>query len=84
MAVKCSYIQVNGTERAIKKDPKTDPGKKSAMGLLRVEKIGSDYILFENQTMEEETKGELRVIYQNGVEFNTISLATIRQTLLES
>jgi len=67
---------------ALEKDPKTDDGvKKSAKGLLRVERKGDDYILHNSQTWEQERQGELRVIFENGAVFNRESTSQIRQRL---
>lgn len=66
-AMKATYGVVNGEAREIYKDPKTDNGvKKSAKGLLRVEKEGDNFVLYDQQTPEQEHCGELKVIYENG------------------
>ena len=52
-AVKATWGQVNGVPRELFKDPITDSGiKKSAKGLLRVEKTEDGFVLFDQQTME--------------------------------
>lgn len=64
------------------KDPETDNGtKKSAKGLLRVEKEGDDYVLYDQQTWEQEGQGELRKVFVNGHLFVDTSLAQIRERL---
>jgi nicotinamide phosphoribosyltransferase len=66
-AVKATSGIVDGVRRDIFKNPKTDTGeKKSAKGLLRVEKIGSRYVLFDNQTEEQENAGELKTVFLDG------------------
>jgi len=56
-AMKATWGQVNGEGRDIFKDPITDSGlKKSAKGLLRVEKEGDDYVLYDQQTAEQENR----------------------------
>ncbi len=81
-AMKSTSGVVNGVRRAIFKDPKTDNGvKKSAKGLLRVEIQDGEYILLDNQTEEQEKQGELKTVFENGVIFNEVSLAEIRNRL---
>lgn len=67
-AVKATSGVVNGIRRAVAKDPKTDSGtKKSAVGLLRVEKEGDDFVLYDNQTEEQEKQGALRPVFRDSV-----------------
>lgn len=81
-AVKATYGVVNGEARELFKDPVTDNGtKKSAKGLLRVEKEGDDYVLYDSQTPEQEAQGELRMVFCNSHLFVDTSLATIRERL---
>lgn len=79
-AIKATYAEVNGVGQAIFKDPITDKGsiKKSACGLLRVEKQGNDYVLFDNQTWEQEATGELQTVFLNGKMVKEITLAEVR------
>ena len=65
-------------DQAIAKDPKTDSKKKSAKGLLRVELENGKYVMYDNQTREQEAAGELRVIFEDGVEYNTTTLEEVR------
>lgn len=68
MAVKATAAKVNGNWYELSKDPKTDDGtKKSAKGLLRVEKQGQDFVLYDQQTPEQEDSGELSLVFINGV-----------------
>lgn len=81
-AVKATYGVVNGEARELFKDPITDNGtKKSAKGLLRVEKEGDDYVLYDSQTPEQEAQGELRMVFCNSHLFVDTNLATIRERL---
>jgi len=81
-AVKASYAVVDGVGRELAKDPITDHGKKSVKGLLRVERNQKgDFILFDQQTLEEEKRGELRTIFRDGVASNVESIARIRDRL---
>lgn len=79
-AMKCTYAEVDGKGVEVFKDPKTDSGtKKSARGLLRVEKVGDDFVLFDRQTKEQEEKGELVTVFQDGKLLVEQSLAEIRE-----
>lgn len=84
-AVKSTYGVINGVGTEIFKDPITDNGiKKSAKGLLRVEKEGNDFVLYDQQTPQQEALGELRVVFRNGEVFHRQTLAQIRATLTAS
>lgn len=81
-AVKATYGVVKGVGRPLFKDPKTDGGtKKSAKGLLRVEKEGNDFVLYEDQTPEQEKTGVLRPVFRDGKIENEENLVTIRGRL---
>lgn len=81
-AMKATYIEIGEKTIEVHKDPKTDPGKKSAKGLLRVDKVGDDFVLTDCVSWEEESGGELKVVFENGKIVNDTSLAEIRETLL--
>jgi nicotinamide phosphoribosyltransferase len=82
-AYKSTFGVVDGEGRELFKDPITDGGlKKSAKGLLRVEKVGDDFVLHDQQTWAEEAAGELRTVFYNGAITMTDTLATIRARLL--
>lgn len=67
-AMKATYGVVNGEGREIFKDPKTDPGKKSAKGLLRVQRNEHGVItVYDQQTQEEASTGLLVLVYKDGV-----------------
>lgn len=84
-AMKATYGEVNGEGREIFKDPATDSGvKKSAKGLLRVEKEGNDYVLYDQQTEEQEKQGELRTVFKDGVLTNFQTFSEIRARLRDS
>ena len=79
-AMKATWGQVNGEGRDIFKDPVTDDGvKKSAKGLMRVELEDGEYVLYDQQTKEQEAQGELQVIYEDGIAYNLQTLAEIRE-----
>lgn len=84
-AMKATSVVVNGKRREIFKDPITDNGiKKSAKGLLQVVKQGDSYELRDEVTEEEEQEGELKVIYENGIFKNSVTLEEIRNRINHS
>jgi nicotinamide phosphoribosyltransferase len=84
-AMKATYSVVDGVGHELFKDPKTDSGtKKSAKGLLRVEKEGNDFVLYDQQTLEQEKQGELKTRFLNGKIVNEQSLSEIRDILSKS
>lgn len=84
-AMKATAGEVKGELREIFKDPKTDKGtKKSAKGLLRVEKEGNDFVLYDQQAYEQEAQGELNTVFVNGYLSEEHTLQEIRDRLLNS
>lgn len=82
LAVKATWGMVDNKGVDLQKTPATDSGvKHSAKGLLRVEKEGDDYVLYEQQTVEQEALGELRIVFENGEVSNLQTLAEMRQNL---
>lgn len=81
-AMKATSVVVNGERREIFKDPITDDGiKKSAKGLVRVEKRDKEFVLIDQINEEEEKGGELKVIYEDGKFYNEINISEIRETI---
>ncbi len=82
-AVKATWGVVDGQEREIFKDPVTDIGKvkKSAKGLLRVEKEGDDFVLYDQQTADQEAQGELKTVLLNGQFPNLVTWKQVRAVL---
>lgn len=80
-AVKATYSVVEGKAVNIYKDPKTDSKKKSAKGLLKVEKVDGKFVLLDQVTEQEEKTGELRTIFKDGEMFNRTTLDEIRARL---
>ncbi len=79
-AMKATSVVVNGERREIFKDPITDDGvKKSAKGLVRVDLVDNEYILVDEVSEEEEQKGELKTIYENGEFLLETNLEEIRK-----
>ncbi len=48
------------------KTPMGDVSKKSAKGLLRVERVGEEWVLHQNQTREQANQGELTLLLRDG------------------
>lgn len=67
-AMKATYGEVNGEGRAIFKEPKTDDGtKRSARGLLRVDRDAEGtLVLKDNCTWEEANGGMMELIFRDG------------------
>ena len=85
MAIKATWAQVDGVGYDIYKDPITDDGmKKSAKGLLRVDKIDGEFVLKDQCTAEEEVGGELKTVFENSKLIRDYTLAEIRETLSNS
>lgn len=82
-AMKATSVVVNGERRDIAKNPKTDNGiKKSARGLLVVDDTsGTDFVLLDQQTEEQEKCGALRTVFKDGEQLRIQSLRTIRNRL---
>lgn len=81
-AMKATYAECNGKAFDLCKDPKTGNGtKKSAKGLLRVEKVGDDFVLFDQQTKEQEEQGVLYTVFQDGVLVYEENLSSVKNRL---
>lgn len=80
-AMKATYGKVAGVAHEIYKDPITDPGKKSAKGLLRVEYENGNFVLYDQQTPEQEAQGVLQTLFYNGDFKNLVDWKTIRTRL---
>jgi nicotinamide phosphoribosyltransferase len=66
-------------DQPIFKDPKTDSKKKSAKGLLRVEREDGQLVQYDMQTREQEKEGLLQVVFEDGVLYNEQTLKGIRE-----
>lgn len=93
-AMKATYVEITSNTdegylkegREIFKDPITDDGtKKSAKGLLMVdlnEQMGlPEYELLDQVSWENENKGYLQTIFEDGKFFNEVTLTEIRNKL---
>ncbi|WP_299120132.1 nicotinate phosphoribosyltransferase [uncultured Winogradskyella sp.] len=78
-AMKATYGEVNGAGREIYKDPITDDGtKKSAKGLVKIEKHNGVYKLLDQVSWNEEQEGELKEVFRDGKLILNESLNEIR------
>lgn len=83
-AMKATYVEIADEAREIWKDPITDDGtKKSATGLLRVDKVDGVYVLRDKVTKEEEAGGELISVFRDGKLLVDHKLSEIRARLAE-
>jgi nicotinamide phosphoribosyltransferase len=81
-AMKATSCEVNGTQREIFKDPITSDGtKKSAKGLLRVELENGVYVMYDQQTKEQEASGVLQTVFKDGQITKFQTLEEIRKVL---
>lgn len=81
-AIKGSSSIVDGEELTMQKTPKTAASSKtSARGLLRVEKEGDDFVLYDQQTWDQEQQGELKTVFKDGKLVKETSLSEIRNRL---
>jgi nicotinamide phosphoribosyltransferase len=78
-ALKCSWTDVNGVFRPVRKMPKTDPNKASQGGRLVVERHGDRIVSFQNCTEEQEAAetNMLKVRFLNGDALNQIDWDTV-------
>jgi nicotinamide phosphoribosyltransferase len=83
MAMKATWVQVDGVGHDILKDPITDDGtKKSATGRLAVRRTmdGVPYLI-QHASPDQEDEQELRLVYDNGKLLRQSSFADVRDTL---
>ncbi len=82
-AMKATYGEVDGEGREIFKDPVTDDGtKKSAKGLMKVEKVNGIYSLTDQVSWAEEAGGNLKEVFRDGKLLIDQSLSEIRKRIL--
>ena len=78
MAMKATYGVVDGAARELFKDPATGDGiKKSAKGLIRIERENGKFVLYDQQTKEQELTGELITTFCDGVAYETTTYEEI-------
>jgi nicotinamide phosphoribosyltransferase len=82
LAMKVTNSIVDGVEYAMQKEPRgTSTFKKSAKGRLRVEKEGHLFILYDEQTVEQEAQGELKDFFIDGKIVNEQVFGTMVEML---
>lgn len=81
-AMKATSGVVNEVRRDIFKKPKTDSGKDSKRGLLRVELEDGELVCFDRQTENEEKQGLLETVFLDGHLVKETSLRAIRELLV--
>lgn len=83
-AIKATYGEINGEGVELEKDPVTDNGtKKSAKGLLRVDKVGDDFVLTDQISKGnwDTNRGAMNMVFSNGLLLEDYTFAEIRKTL---
>ena len=81
-AMKATYGEVNGQGRNIYKDPVTDDGtKKSAKGLIKINKENGCFTLQDQVNWQEEAQGELKEVFCDGKLLVDQSLSEVRQRI---
>jgi nicotinamide phosphoribosyltransferase len=82
LAMKATYVEIDGEGRKIFKNPVTDDGtKKSATGLLCVKRENGKYVLYDKVSWEEERESELETVFKDGKLVTEYSLGEIRERL---
>lgn len=83
MAMKATYVEANGKSYDIFKDPITDDGtKKSAKGLLAVQKKDGNLILKQQITRDIEiNRNFMKTVFLNGVLYRSSSYGAIKDRL---
>jgi len=78
-AFKCSYALVNGVGRDVVKDPITDPGKKSKMGRLTLERGADGELTTITEGKGDPAKDLLVEVFKNGEVLVHHTLAQVRE-----
>jgi len=80
IAVKGTHSTVGENPLSMQKSPKTGQSfKKSAKGLLRVEREDGKFVLYDQQTPEQEKQGCLETVFCDGALVRDQSLSEIRE-----
>lgn len=86
IAIKSTYVEIDGKPLNIFKDPQTDSGvKRSAKGLLSVwqntDNIKDGFRLVEESTWDMVQRSELKTVFKDGKLYNEQTLSQIRARL---
>lgn len=82
-ALKATAGRVAGEFRELFKKPKTDSGLKNSLcGFIRVEKNDSGFVVYDQQSKEQESLGCLTTSFHNGTIMNDQTVIEIRKLLL--
>lgn len=83
-AAKGAWFEADGKGYDIYKDPVTDDGtKKSKKGLICViEDDNNEIVCIDQCTWDQEAKGLLQTIYENGKFYNQTTLQQVRNRLI--
>lgn len=65
-AFKATFAVVSGEERQLFKDPKTDTGKRSHKGRMKLVKENGKFVTIDQVSKEEENEGLLVEVFNNG------------------
>ena len=80
VALKGTHSTVDGKDVSMQKNPKTASGsKKSAKGLLRIERENGKLVQYDQQNTEQEAQGLLETVFLDGKLVRKTTLAEIRQ-----
>lgn len=83
--MKATWCQVNGEEREIFKQPKTDNGTKNSLkGLISVQSDGDKYVAIDQVSKELENSGYLQTVFENGKLIKDWTLKEIRENVNRS
>ena len=77
-AIKATSVTQNGVEYPIQKDPKTDPGKKSFCGRV---KVVNDKCIDNMSSKGDYSDDELEVVFENGI-VSHVDIGTVRKRAL--
>jgi nicotinamide phosphoribosyltransferase len=83
--MKSTSCVIDGEDRMLFKDPKTDDGtKKSLKGACVVQKNGmGEYLAVDGLRFQNYAPNELKTIFEDGITMNPVKLSEIRKRVAE-
>lgn len=78
-AFKATAAKINGEWTELFKDPKTDTGKRSHKGFMKLVEENGEYKTVDQVTEEEENEGALELVFENGKVTREVTLQEIRE-----